>query len=209
MLLSLTIPLLASCRGDGDIDVSSGVGITASRTGCPAVAIPDGTGDITIFDPVTSQDASAIDVVAVVTNVRSACNSEGEKIYTEANFEVQARRSDNRGARTISLPYFSTVVQGGSAVVAKRIGTVDISFADGEYRASAPAKAASYLDPVAARLPEDIVDKITRKRRAGDADAAVDPMSDPAVKSAILRSSFELLIGFQLTEEQFKYNATR
>lgn len=207
--LSAIIMALAGCAGDGDIDISQGVGITATRTGCPVVAVPDGTGDITLFSPVTSQDASDVDVVATITKLRPACNSAGERIYSVADFEVQARRMNRSGARTVTLPYFSTVVQGGTAVVAKRVGQVTLNFADGQDKASTTAKAASYLDGNAARLPADIVERITRKRKAGDPDAALDPMADPEVRAAIQRASFEMLVGFQLTEDQLRYNVTR
>ena len=210
VLLAGTIAAsMAGCSRDGELDVSSGVGISVTRTGCPVVAIPDGTGDVTIFNPVSSQDASAIDVVASITNVRPTCNSGGEKIFSQASFDVQARRNDVRGAKTVTLPYFSTVVQGGSAVVAKRVGQVTLQFADGQPRATATAQAASYVDGSAARLPAEIVQKITKKRKPGDPDAALDPMADPEVRAAVVRSSFEMLIGFQLTEEQLRYNVTR
>jgi hypothetical protein len=207
--LSAAIASLAGCAGDGDLDVTSGVGITATRTGCPTVAVPDGTGDITLFNPVTSQDSSAVDVVATITKLRPTCNSAGERIYSVADFEVQGRRINRNGARSVTLPYFSTVVQGGTAVVAKRVGQVTLNFADGQDRASATAKAASYIDGSSARLPADIIEKITRKRKPGDADAALDPMADPEVRSAIQRASFELLVGFQLSEDQLRYNVTR
>ena len=50
---------------------------------------------------------------------------------------------------------------------------------------------------------------ITRNRRAGDDDAAIDPLTRPEVRAALARASFELLVGFQLTEDQLAYNATR
>jgi hypothetical protein len=34
-------------------------------------------------------------------------------------------------------------------------------------------------------------------------------MADPAVRAALQRTSFELLIGFNLTQDQLKYNVTR
>ena len=200
---------LAGCAKDGELDLTSGVGISVTRSGCPIVAVPDGTGDVTLFSPAESQDASAIDVVASITNIRPNCNESGEKIFSQAGFDVQARRSDARGARTVTLPYFTTVVQGGSAVVAKRLGQVTVQFADGQQRASATAQAASYIDKGAASLPAEIVQKITKKRKPGDPDAALDPMADPEVRAAVVRSSFEMLIGFQLTEDQLRYNVTR
>jgi hypothetical protein len=65
------------------------------------------------------------------------------------------------------------------------------------------------VDRAAATLPEDIRERITRRRRAGEQDAAIDPMSEPEVRAAVTRASFELLIGFQLTAEQLQYNVTR
>lgn len=200
---------LAGCSRDGELDIGTGVGVNVTRSGCPAVAVPDGTGDITLFNPTSSQDANAIDVVASITNIRPNCNESGEKIFSQASFDVQARRSDARGSRTVTLPYFDTVVQGGSAVVAKRIGQVTLQFADGQQRASVQAQAASYIDKASASLPAEIVQKITKKRKPGDADAALDPMADPEVRAAVVRSSFEMLIGFQLTEDQLRYNVTR
>jgi hypothetical protein len=209
ILMSLLATSLTACGGGNELDVSSGVGVNIVRTGCPAVAVPDGTGDVTLFNPQSSQDSSAIDVVATLTKLRPVCNSTGEKIYTETPFEVQASRRDSRGARSLTLPYFSTVIQGGSAVVSKRVGQITLQFADGQAKASASGKAASYIDASAARLPADIIEKITKKRKPGDADAALDPLADPEVKAAVVRANFELLIGFQLTEDQLRYNVTR
>lgn len=209
LLTGVTVLALAGCAKDGALDVSSGVGVSVTRSGCPAVAVPDHTGDITVFDPINSTDAGAIDVVANITNVRPTCNSEGARIYTEAAFDVYAIRSRPDGARTVTLPYFSTVVRGGTAVVAKRVKNITLTFADGEYRASASGKAGSYIDASAARLPEDVIERITRRRKPGDADAALDPLADPGVRAAVARSTFELLIGFQLSSEQLQYNATR
>jgi hypothetical protein len=200
---------LAGCSREGDLDIGAGVGVNVTRSGCPAVAVPDGTGDITLFNPADSQDASAIDVVASITNIRPICSESGEKIFSRASFDVQARRSDTQGSRTVTLPYFTTVVQGGSAVVAKRVGQVTLQFADGQQRASASAQAGSYIDKASASLPAEIVQKITKKRKPGDPDAALDPMADTEVRAAVIRSSFEMLIGFQLTEDQLRYNVTR
>jgi len=58
-------------------------------------------------------------------------------------------------------------------------------------------------------LPDEVRDKITRRRKAGDVDAALDPMADPQVRAAVQAATFEMLVGFQLTEEQLAYNATR
>lgn len=207
--VSLLALALSACANDGQIDINQGVGVTATRTGCPTVAVPEGTGDVTLFSPASSQDASDVDVVATITKLRPSCNSSGERIYSVASFEVQARRMDRAAARSVTLPYFSTVVQGGMAVVAKRVGQVTLNFAAGQDRAIATGKAAGYIDGASARLSPDMVERITRKRKAGDADAALDPMADPEVRAALQRASFELLVGFNLTEDQLRYNVTR
>lgn len=200
---------LAGCAREGELVIDQGVGITAVLSSCPAVGIPDYTGDITQFRTQGAPVASNIDVVASITNLRSTCDETGEKVYTNATFDVLARRTDTRGARQVTLPYFSTVLRGGTAVQAKRIGTVTLNFADGQERAQASGQAASYITRSEATLPAEIREKITRKRRPGDPDAALDPLTDPEVRAAIQRTSFEQLIGFQLTEQQLAYNATR
>ena len=213
-LRKLAFPMLllalAGCSRKGEIDVSgAGAGITAIRTACPTVAVPAATGDITLFNPATSRDASAIDVVAVLTNVRSTCDDSSEQIQTTINFDVQARRTDTAAARDVTLPYFVAVVRGGSAVTAKRIGNVALHFDAGQARAQTSGQANATVDRAAATLPQDVRDILTRKRKAGKEDAATDPLSDPQVRQAVLKASFEALVGFQLTEGQLKYNATR
>jgi multidrug efflux pump subunit AcrB len=86
---------------------------------------------------------------------------------------------------------------------------VTVQFADGQERAQAQGTAGAYVSRAAATLPEDIRQRITAKRRAGQEEAAVDPLNDPEVRAALASASFELLVGFQLTEDQLAYNATR
>lgn len=210
LIAALTVAAaLAGCRGTGDLVVDEGVGITAVRSACPAVGVPDYTGDMTLFRTLGATTADNIDVVGALTNVRSTCNETGEKVYTAATFDVLARRTDTRGARTVTLPYFVTVLRGGSAVISKRVGSVTINFADGQERAQASGSASAYIDKAEASLPADIREQIIRKRKAGDADAAVDPLSRPEVKAAVARATFEMLVGFQLSQDQLTYNATR
>jgi hypothetical protein len=199
--------LLSGCAGKGEVDATGG--ISAVRSVCPPVAIPAATGDITLFDPVTSRDQSAIDVAGFMTNVRSTCADATDQVVTNVTFDIRARRTRTEAARDVTLPYFITVVRGGSAVVAKRIGRATLHFAAGQALASASATTTATVSRAAATLPEDVREKLTRKRKAGDQDAAVDPLSTPEVRQAVLRASFEALVGFQLTDDQLKYNATR
>ncbi|MFC3173320.1 hypothetical protein ACFOD9_03540 [Novosphingobium bradum] len=209
--IALLAVALGGCRSKGDIVVDEGVGISAVRGACPAVGVPDYTGDVTLFRTPGATDAGSIDLAAAITNLRPACDEKatGDKVWSQTSFDVLARRTDARGARTVQLPWFVTVLRGGNAVVSKRVGTVTLNFADGQERAQAHAEAGAYIDRAEATLPEDIRHRITRKRKAGEADAAIDPLAQPDVRAAVARATFEVLVGFQLTEQQLAYNATR
>ena len=197
---------LAGCAREGDILQT---GVITSYSACPPVAIVAPMGDITLFNPENSRDAAAIDVVAHITNVRSTCQEVGDQLVTTTSFEVQAQRRDPRGDRDVVLPYFAAVVQGGQNVVAKRVSRVGLRFPEGQVRATTTGTATSQVSRAAATLPDDIRRRLTAERRSGDQSAAIDPLSDPAVRAALDRASFELLIGFDLTADQLRYNATR
>ena len=205
----LAATLLSGCARNNEIDVTSGVGITATRSLCPAVGVPTYTGDVTIFDPANSRDAAAIDVVASITNVRTTCNEQGERVYVAANFDVVATRREAGPDRVVELPYFATILQGGSSVVAKDDNVVRIHFPAGQLRGTAQGTGGAYVNRSSLELPAEIRERITRRRRAGDADAAIDPLSETDVRAAVTRSTFELLVGFQLSQEQLQYNVTR
>ncbi len=207
LLLATLLAALAGCTRKGDIDPTGG--IVQVRSACPAVAVPAQTGDVTLFNPANATDETAIDVVATLTNLRSNCNDGSDQLATEATFDVIATRRDTSAARQVTLPYFVVVTRGGTSVVSKRVGQVTLSFAAGQSRASAQARASSYVDKSAATLPPEIQTLITKQRKSGDADAATDPLARPEVRAAIQRTSFELLVGFNLTREQLRYNATR
>lgn len=200
---------LGGCKREGDLVIEQGVGITALRSVCPAVGVPEFTGDMTMFSPADAKTADAIDVTAAITNVRSTCNDQGEQVYASATFDVLASRREAGPARTVELPYYATVLRGGTAVVAKRLGTVQVNFAAGQTRAQGSGTAQAYVNRAEATLPDEIRDRITRRRRAGDNSAAIDPLTEPDVRAAVARATFELLVGFQLTDEQLAYNALR
>ena len=211
---SLILPVaafavLTGCSSRGEIVVDEGVGITAVRGACPSVGIPDYTGDITLFRTPGSTSAADIDVVASMTNVRTQCSDVGDQVVSTSTFNVLGRRSDTRGARQVTLPYYVVVMRGGRTVVTKRVSNVVLNFADGEARAQATGQGVAYINRAEATLPADIRERITRKRQAGDPDAAVDPLSEPEVKAAVTRANFEVLLGFNLDERQLAYNVTR
>ena len=121
-LFALVVPLaVAACATNGDV---TEFGITTTRSACPLVSVPFATGNVTLLDAGRT-DAGAIDVTAVVTKLRSSCADEDENVAATATYVVAAQRTDAAAARTVSLPVFSTVVQGGRQVVAKAAGRGD------------------------------------------------------------------------------------
>ena len=207
---ALVLLFAGGCSRTGEISADSGVGITALRSVCPQVGVPAGTGDMTLFNPPASREAQAIDVSAVLTNVKANCNdADGEQVITTVNFDVFARRESGDGARDVTLPYFITLVRGGSAVVAKSVGHVTLHFDAGQLRASTTGTGTTQVARNAATLPKEVRLRLTKKRKAGEEDAAMDPLADPTIRQAVLTATFEALVGFQLTDDQLKYNATR
>ena len=197
---------LSACTKAGTIEDA---GVYVTRSSCPQVGIPAGTGDITLFNPATSKDASAIDVVATITNLRATCSEDATNVVSTATFDVVATRRDAGEARQVTLPYYDVIAQGGSDVVAKKVGYVALNFAAGSVRAQTSAQVTGRVNRGAAALPEDVRAELTRKRKPGEADAAIDPLADPRIRDAVARATFEQLIGFQLTQDQLRYNATR
>jgi len=198
--------LAAACSRDGEIGDG---GIYVTRSPCPQVGIPAATGDITLFNPTNRTDAAALDVSAAMTNVRANCNDSGAYVVSVASFDVVGTRRDAGPARTVVLPYFTIAMQAGTQVVAKRVGNVALNFAAGSQRAQTSGQATIQVSRSAATLPEDVRKELARRRSPTDADAAIDPLSVPSVRAAVARATFEHLIGFQLTQEQLRYNATR
>ena len=84
-----------------------------------------------------------------------------------------------------------------------------LNFAPGDIHAWARVQASVRVNRGAATLPANVRQILTRPRKAGEAEAAIDPLADPAVRAAVANATFEHLVGFQLTQDQIKYNATR
>ena len=209
-LAALTaIVLLSACRHAGDITSDNGGGVYAVRSDCPIAGIPTGTGDVTLFDPATSRDASAIDVSASISQLRATCQDTGNDVISTVTFTVTALRRDAGPARQLILPYFDVALRGGTHIEAKQVGAVALNFPAGSQHAITRAQATIRVNRGAATLPANVRTILTRPRKAGQADAAIDPMSDPAVQRAVANSTFEHLVGFELTQDQLRFNATR
>ena len=100
---------------------------------------------------------------------------------------------------SVILPYFDVALRGGTHIEAKQVGAVALNFPAGSQHATAARRPASASIAASATLPANVRTILTRPRKAGQADAAIDPMSDPAVARAVANSTFEHLVGFQLT----------
>jgi hypothetical protein len=200
VLLALGGVVLAGCQRNP---------LVVKRSPCPAVAVPIYANAMTLFGPGMAPDAANVDVTAAITNVRATCVEGPDQLVSSVTYQVVARRTDTSNARQLVLPMFASVVQGGNLLVSKEIAAVTLDFPAGVARAVGNGSARATVDRGAASLPASVQKSIGRKRKAGDADAAIDPMADPEVKAALRAASFEVLIGFQLTTQQLAYNVTK
>ena len=205
----LALTLLAGCRHAGDVTSDNGGGIYAVRSACPIAGIPTGTGDITLFNPQGSTDSAAIDITAAITQLRAYCQDSGNDVVSTVTFTVTGLRRDAGPARQVVLPYFDVALRGGSTVAAKKVGAVALNFPAGSLHATGSARASVRVNRGAASLPANVRAILTRPRKAGEAEAAIDPLAEPGVREAVANATFEHLVGFQLTQDQLKYNATR
>ena len=205
----VALTLLSACRHAGDLTTENGGGVYAVRSDCPIAGIPAGTGDVTMFDPADSRDARSIDVTAAISQVRATCQDAGNDVVSTVTFTVTGLRRDAGPARQVILPYFDVALRGGTHIEAKQLGAVALNFPAGNQHAITRAQATIRVSRYAATLPANVRAILTRPRKAGATDAAIDPMSDPAVERAVANSTFEHLVGFELTQDQLKYNVTR
>ncbi|MBW0144836.1 hypothetical protein KTQ36_05940 [Sphingomicrobium sp. B8] len=197
---------LSACSTGGQLDSLGGV--YSERSLCPQLGIPAGTGDVTLFHP-GGVAADYLDVTATITNLRSECYESGGQLISVATYDVVAQRRAAGPPRAVSLPVYNVAMQGGSNVVAKRVAPVTVNFENGQLMGQATGTATIRVDRAAVTLPDNVRAELTRKRKAGEVDAAIDPLTVPAIRDAVSRATFEHLVGFQLTQDQLRYNATR
>ncbi len=201
--------LLGACRHAGDITAENGGGVYAVRSDCPVAGIPAGTGDITLFNPAGSTRFAGDRRLCIDDQLRATCQDTGNDVVSTVTFTVVALRKDAGPARQVILPYFDVALRGGATIAAKQVGAVALNFPAGSQHAYTRGQATVRVNRGAAALPANVRAILTRPRKAGEADAAVDPMADPAVRAAVANATFEHLVGFQLSQDQLKYNATR
>ncbi len=180
---------------------------SATRSACPAVAIPAATGDITLFNPAAavmrprstwSPTSPTCARPATRAAPTSSPTSPSTSTRSAATAAARARSScPISRSRCRAAPRSSRRASAGSACASPTASC-----------APAPRPSATgQVSRAAVTLPEDVRQQITRRRKPGDPSAAIDPMADPAVREAVRKASFEVLVGFQLTQEQLAYNA--
>lgn len=180
--------------------------LLVKRSSCPAVAIPSYAGSVTKFDPPQSRNADAIDFTAQLSDVQSNCAEGPEYLATELAFTVTAQRRKAGPAREVYLPVFIGLAQGGNVLVSKQLTGVTLAFPEGGLRAEARGGARAEVHRSAVTLPAEVQERITRERKPDEADALVDPLSDPQVRAAVRAATFEVLVGFQLDDASLAYN---
>lgn len=183
--------------------------LLVKRSPCPAVAVPTYASTLTKFDPSQSRDASAIDVVAQITDAQGTCIEGAEFLATELQFTVSAQRRQAGPAREVYLPVFVAMAQGGNVLVSKQQTGVMLRFEEGSRRAEARGGARAEVHRSAVTLPADVQERISRPRKADDPDALTDPLADPQVRAAVRAASFEVLVGFQMDDASLAYNIGR
>lgn len=179
------------------------------RSPCPAVALPLHVGSLTAFDPPQSRDADAIAYTAEIVDLKGVCTEAPDVLTTDVSFTVVAQRRQPGPARQVRLPLFVALAQGGNVLVSKQLTAVDISFAEGQLRAEARGGGRARVHRSATALAPAVEERLERQRKASDADALTDPMSDPQVRAALRAATFEVLVGFQLDDASLAYNVAK
>jgi hypothetical protein len=155
--------LLAGCARDGQI---ADGGVYVTRSGCPQVAIPAATGDITLFDPrPASRDAARSTWWRPSPTSASPAPRTAQKCGQHRDLR-RGRDPPRRGRRAAGgAAFFAVAVQGGTNIVAKKVGAVALNFPAGSLRAQTNSQATVRVSRSAVALPAEVQRELTRERR--------------------------------------------
>jgi hypothetical protein len=188
-LAVLFVVTLGACKSDNPLLIT--------RTSCPAVAVVKYTNNYAQFAPGSNFSASGLELSAQMDGVTVTCQEgKGGAPVTQVNFEVSAARASASSASQQVIPYFVTIVEDGQTILSKNVYGAQLQFADGALR-STVRQSFSATTPYVPLPPAP--DKKKRK----------DQFEDFAEDSRPKAARYEILIGFQLTEEQAAYNVQR
>lgn len=180
--------------------------LEVTRTLCPATAVPQHTGSLTLFSPANSRTADSMVAMANIFNLQNHCNEGGEKVTSNLRFTIGAQRPNAAAEQTITVPYFVAVVKEGETLLSKQVYEATLTFAPGDVRAEAVQTVQAMVDraeALAAAGPAPGSEK--KKRKRGEMAQPEDLFFDAKPKA----SGFEILVGFQLTDAQVYYNITQ
>lgn len=198
--------LFAAALMSGVAACGSGNPLELTRSYCPGIGVAKFANSITLIAPDAAATAGALDLTGQLTAVSGVCERAGGKLVTSTRAVVSASRRDSGAEQTVELPVFVTLVRDNSSILSKQIVPVRLSFAAGARSASAPVALKVMLDEAAARAaakpltgsPDDEPLPPPGKKRR--------PRSGPTLESKVAPTAFEILWGFQLTNQQAAYN---
>ena len=185
----LTLTLLSACRSRGDV-LDTG-GVYEVRSACPVAGVPAGTGDVTLFNPPTSNDSRAIDVTAAISDVRAVCQDVGNDVVSTVTFTITALRRDAGPARQVILPYFNVALQGNNRIAAKAVGNAALNFKPGEVQSWTRVQSTVRINRGVATLPENVRRILTQERKPGDYPLTAESLANPAIAHGQLLGPFE------------------
>ena len=151
---------------------------------------------------------AAIDVTATITDVRATCQDRATTwSRPRPSRRRPAPRCRPRAAGRAAL--FRRRAAGRQPVVAKRVGQVVLNSRPATSTRWTRVQATVRVNRAAATLPANVRGNPDPSAQGRRAEAAVDPLADPGGPRRGASATFEHLVGFQMTQDQLKYNATR
>ncbi len=171
--------------------------LLVTRTSCPAVALVKYANTLTSFQSSASTDQSDVLYTAQISNVSVNCgNGKGDAAaQTDVSFDIGIMRGNTDASSQASLPYFVTVIQDGTTILSKTTYAAQVDFTAKSGRAA--SRQSFNVSTPGVPLPP------TAKKKRGDSDLLLD--SENASKAA----KYEILIGFQLTDDQALFNISK
>jgi hypothetical protein len=114
-------------------------GCSADRTGeCPTMNAVSVVSSQTVFKPGAAPDPSNQLYTVEIMSVKGACSLDKKATTAESSLEIsfRATRAPSGDTAQYSVPYFVAVTEGTERVVAKKLFTIDFSFAPGQSTAT-------------------------------------------------------------------------
>jgi hypothetical protein len=163
------------------------------RTSCPAVAVVKNASTMTRFSTQGRYDAQDVQLTAMISNIQPSCVERRDGAVTAVRFEILAARRAAAGVQEVQLPYFIMLVKDGQTILAKQIYGTSVRFEENGSNA-AVLQTVSVISPLVP-LPE-------RPKRSKEEE--YDEFAPPPKPA-----TYEVLIGFQLTDAEAAYNVGR